>query len=53
MSSKFGFAETVELLERSVDENGLKVVSVIDAQANLKKIEVPVSILRILQTRSY
>jgi uncharacterized protein (DUF302 family) len=36
--SKFGFNQTVELLEKSVEQNGLKVVSVIDAQANLRKI---------------
>jgi len=47
--SKFGFAETVELLERSVDENGLKVVSVIDAQANLKKIGVEIKGNKILE----
>ena len=47
--SKFGFAETVELLERSVDENGLKVVSVIDAQANLKKIGVEIKVNKILE----
>lgn len=38
--SKLGFQETVEVLERSINENGLKVVSVVDAQANLKKIGV-------------
>ncbi len=38
--SKSGFAETVKILERSVDENGLKVISIIDAQANLKKIGI-------------
>ncbi len=47
--SKFGFAETVELLERSVDENGLKVVSVIDAQANLKNIGVEIKGNKILE----
>jgi uncharacterized protein (DUF302 family) len=47
--SKFGFAETVELLERSVDENGLKVVSVIDAQANLKNIGVEIKVNKILE----
>ena len=38
--SKSGFTETVKILERSVDENGLKVISIIDAQANLKKIGI-------------
>ncbi|MCW6158362.1 MAG: DUF302 domain-containing protein [Thermoplasmatales archaeon] len=47
--SEFGFAETVELLERSVDENGLKVISVIDAQANLKKIGVEIKGNKILE----
>ena len=47
--SKFGFAETVEHLERSVDENGLKVISIIDAQANLKKIGVEIKGNKILE----
>ena len=38
--SKYGFLQTVGTLERSVNDKGLKVVSVIDAQANLKKIGV-------------
>jgi uncharacterized protein (DUF302 family) len=38
--SKLGFPQTVEILEKSVSENGLKVVSFIDAQANLKKIGI-------------
>lgn len=38
--SKLGFPQTVEILEKSVSENGLKVVSLIDAQANLKKIGI-------------
>ncbi len=47
--SKFGFEKTVELLEKSVSENGLKVVSVIDAQANLKKIGVETGGNKILE----
>lgn len=47
--SKFEFSKTVELLERSVDENGLKVVSAIDAQANLRKIGVESSGNKILE----
>lgn len=38
--SKYGFVQTVDILERSVNDKGLKVISVIDAQANLKKIGV-------------
>ena len=47
--SKFGFEQTVELLERSINENGLKVISVIDAQANLKKIGVEIKGNKILE----
>ena len=47
--SKFGFEQTVELLERSVNENGLKVVSIVDAQANLKKIGVEAGGNKILE----
>ena len=47
--SKFGFEQTVELLERSVNENGLKVISVIDAQANLKKIGAEIKGNKILE----
>ena len=36
--SRLPFAETVEHLRKAVEENGLKVVSAIDAQQNLKKI---------------
>jgi uncharacterized protein (DUF302 family) len=36
--SKFGFTETVEQLGRAAEEAGLKVISRIDAQANLMKI---------------
>lgn len=36
--SKLGFLQTVKILEGSVNENGLKVVSIVDAQANLNKI---------------
>ncbi len=47
--SKFGFAETVELLEKSVNENGLKVISAIDAQSNLKKVGVEIRGNKILE----
>ena len=47
--SKFGFEQTVELLERSINEIGLKVISVIDAQANLKKIGVEIKGNKILE----
>ena len=47
--SKFGFAETVELLEKSVNENGLKVISAIDAQSNLKKAGVEIRGNKILE----
>ncbi len=47
--SKFGFEKTVELLESSVNENGLKIVSVINAQANLKKIGVEAGGNKILE----
>ncbi len=47
--SKFGFEKTVELLESSVNENGLKIVSVINAQANLKKIGVEADGNKILE----
>ena len=36
--SRLPFAETVEHLRKAVEDNGLKVVSAIDAQQNLKKI---------------
>ena len=38
--SRLPFAETVDLLRKAVEENGLKVVSAIDAQQNLKKIGI-------------
>ena len=38
--SRLPFAETVDLLRKAVEENGLKVVSTIDAQQNLKKIGI-------------
>ncbi|MCL4345270.1 MAG: DUF302 domain-containing protein [Candidatus Thermoplasmatota archaeon] len=47
--SKFGFEETVGILQRSVEENGLKVISVIDAQANLKKIGIEIKGNKILE----
>ena len=47
--SRFGFDQTVEILERSVNENGLKIVSVINAQANLKKIGVEAGGNKILE----
>ena len=50
--SKFGFEKTVELLERSVNKKGLKIVSVIDAQANLKKIGVEAGKNKILEVFS-
>ena len=49
ITSKFGFKQTVELLEKSVDEKGLKVVSAIDAQANLRKIGVEAGGNKILE----
>lgn len=49
ITSKFGFEQTVELLEKSVDEKGLKVVSAIDAQANLRKIGVEAGGNKILE----
>jgi uncharacterized protein (DUF302 family) len=36
--SRLPFGETVDVLRKAVEENGLKVVSFIDAQQNLKKI---------------
>ena len=47
--SRFGFDQTVEILERSVNENGLKIVSVINAQANQKKIGVEAGGNKILE----
>lgn len=38
IKSKFGFDETMNMLESAVKTNSLGVVSKIDAQANLKKI---------------
>ncbi|MCL4451424.1 MAG: DUF302 domain-containing protein [Candidatus Thermoplasmatota archaeon] len=40
MVSRLPFAETVDRLRKAVEENGLKVVSAIDAQQNLKKIGI-------------
>ena len=36
--SKYQFAETIEVLRKAIEDNGLKVVSFIDARENLKKI---------------
>ncbi|MGC8516097.1 MAG: DUF302 domain-containing protein [Thermoplasmata archaeon] len=36
--SRLAFTETVEVLRNAVEKNGMKVVSAIDAQQNLKKI---------------
>ncbi len=47
--SKYGFNQTIELLEKAVEDYGLKVVSTIDAQANLKKINVEVGGNKILE----
>jgi len=47
--SKFGFEQTVETLEKSVNESGLKVISVIDAQANLKKVGIEIRGNKILE----
>lgn len=49
MISKFDFDETVQVLQRSVEENGLKVVSLIDAQANLRKIGIEIDGNKILE----
>ena len=38
--SKYQFTETIEALRKSIENNGLKVVSFIDARENLKKIGV-------------
>ena len=40
MVSRLAFAETVDRLRKAVEDNGLKVVSAIDAQQNLKKIGI-------------
>lgn len=40
--SRFGFQETVGILKRAIEENGLKVVSEINAQENLKRIGVQI-----------
>ncbi|MGP6240250.1 DUF302 domain-containing protein [Cuniculiplasma sp. SKW4] len=49
MMSKYGFEETVSKLEKSVEENGLKIISTIDAQANLKKIGIEIEGNKILE----
>lgn len=47
--SKLGFQETVEALRSAVEVNGLKVVSEINAQENLKKIGIQIGGNRILE----
>ncbi|MGP6207703.1 DUF302 domain-containing protein [Cuniculiplasma sp. SKW3] len=49
MMSKYGFEETVNKLQKSVEENGLKIISTIDAQANLKKIGIEIGGNKILE----
>lgn len=38
--SKYQFDETIEVLRKSIEDNGLKVVSFIDARENLRKIGI-------------
>ncbi len=47
--SKMGFAETVDVLQRSAEANGLKIVSTVDAQANLRRIGVDIAGNKILE----
>ncbi len=50
--SNKGFEETVETLQRSAEANGLKIVSVVDAQANLRKIGINIGGNKILEVFS-
>lgn len=38
--SKYQFDETIEVLRKSIEDNGLKIVSFIDARENLRKIGI-------------
>ncbi len=49
IESRFTFVETVEILRRSVEENGLKVVASIDAQINLSRIGIKIGGNQILE----
>ncbi|MCL5731203.1 MAG: DUF302 domain-containing protein [Candidatus Thermoplasmatota archaeon] len=49
ITSELGFEETVAQLKRSIEDNGLKVVSEINAQENLKRIGVHIEGNRILE----
>ncbi|MCL4340740.1 MAG: DUF302 domain-containing protein [Candidatus Thermoplasmatota archaeon] len=47
--SEMGFKETVESLRKSIEENGLKIVSAVDAQSNLRRIGVEIGGNQILE----
>ncbi len=49
IDSKYGFEETVSILQKAVEENGLKVISIIDAQANLKRAGIEIKGNKILE----
>lgn len=41
--SRYDFRKTVDMLEEAIETSGLKVVSKIDAQENLRKIDVQIT----------
>ncbi len=43
ITSKYGFQETVDLLQTAIERSGLKTISRINAQENLKKAGLTVS----------